>query len=123
MTQKKQRIRSIVIFIILVVVGLLAYGMLHSADTGSYAVITVDGKEYQRLPLNINTEQKIQTNNGYNTICVEGGQVYVKEADCANQVCVKTGEISARGEVIACLPHKLTVTVEADQGEVDTVAY
>ncbi len=123
MTQKKQRIRSIVIFIILVVVGLLAYGMLHSDDAGSYAVITIDGNEYQRLPLNINTEQKIQTNNGYNTICVEGGQVYVKEADCASQVCVKTGEISARGEVIACLPHKLTVTVEADQGEVDTVAY
>ncbi len=123
MTQKKQRIRSIVILIILVVAGLLIYGISHSDETGSYAVITIDGNEYQRLPLNINTEQKIQTNNGYNIICVEGGQVYVKEADCANQVCVNTGKISERGEVIACLPHGLTVTVEASEGEVDTVAY
>lgn len=123
MTQKKQRIRSIVIFIILVVVGLLAYGMLHSADTGSYAVITVDGKEYQRIPLSVDSNQTIQTEQGYNVICVSDGEVYVKEADCANQVCVDTGKISSKGEVIACLPHNLAVTVESSEGEVDTVAY
>ncbi len=123
MTQKKQRIRSIVILIIFVVAGLLAYGILHSADKGSCVVVTVDGNQYQRIPLSVDSEQTIQTKKGYNVICVTDGQVYVKEADCANQVCVNTGEISVKGEVIACLPHGLTVTVEASEGEVDTVAY
>lgn len=123
MTQKRQRIKSIVILIILVLIGMVAYGVLCSAEQGTYAVVIVDGNEYQRIPLSNNTEQTIQTETGYNIICVTDGQVYVTEADCSNQVCVNTGEISAKGEVIACLPHGLTVTIEATDGEVDTVAY
>lgn len=123
MTQERKRIRSIVLFIGIL---LLAIGMrliFHKTDSGSYAVITVDGTPYRSVSLSVDCEFVVKTDTGYNRISVQNGQIRVKEADCSNQVCVHTGGISHGGEVIACLPHGLTVTVQSSKGEVDTIAY
>ncbi len=34
------------------------------------------------------------------------------QADCHDKICVKTGAISQKGEVIACLPHKLIIEIK-----------
>lgn len=47
-----------------------------------------------------------------NTIVIKDGVVYVSDADCKNQVCVKSGKISKKGESILCLPNKTIVTIE-----------
>lgn len=46
---------------------------------------------------------------------VRDGKVAIVEADCPNQVCVKTGWIRRPGEVIACVPNKVLVEVEASR--------
>ena len=46
-----------------------------------------------------------------NTVCVKNGEVYMKYADCENQLCVKQGRIFSAGESIICLPHRVSVTV------------
>ena len=48
----------------------------------------------------------------YNVLEIAGGQAAVREANCGDHTCVRTGAISREGEVIVCLPHHLTVRVE-----------
>lgn len=84
-------------------------------DTGAYAVVQVDGETAARLPLGKDTEFLVGDRDGdYNLIQVKDGAVSVTEANCADEICVKTGEIRTPGELIACLPHGLIVYVEGD---------
>lgn len=124
MERKKQRMRSIGILIAVIVLTLFLIRVNESEDKGAKAVITLDGKVYATLPLSENTSLTVEDGlSGYNRIVVEDGTVFVSEADCSNQVCVNTAAISKNGQVIACIPHALVITVTAADGEVDGVAY
>ena len=52
----------------------------------------------------------------YNVVEISGGNVSVTEASCKNQVCVRHGEISGPGETIVCLPNRLVVRIENEEG-------
>lgn len=54
---------------------------------------------------------------GTNRVVIQGGQVKVERANCANQVCVHHAPISKRGEQIVCLPHGLVIQI--GKGEED----
>ena len=63
------------------------------------------------------------TSEGYNVIRIQDGSVYVSEADCQNQICVKSAPISTNSQVISCLPHGLIIRVVGTDEEVDSIAY
>lgn len=83
------------------------------SGSGEVAVVTVDGKEYARLPLDTDTELLITTEHGTNLLVVENGKVYMKEADCPDGTCVKTGAADELKSIV-CLPHRVTVTLEEE---------
>ena len=98
-------------------IALLAFGAwnLRFGGEGAVAVVTSDGVEKARLPLNKDRELLVTAGERQqNLVVVEDGKVYVKEATCPDAVCVRTGRISADGEIIVCLPHQLIVTVEGE---------
>jgi len=76
-------------------------------EKGSFVVIAKNGSEYMRCPLN---EDRL-IDMGTNLIAIEGGSVYMKSADCPNQICVHSGRISAAGQMIVCLPNRITVKI------------
>ena len=39
---------------------------------------------------------------GYNEIVIKDGEVYMRKADCENQICVKTPSIKYTGQRIVC---------------------
>lgn len=47
-----------------------------------------------------------------NTVVIKNGGVYISDAKCKNQICVKSGKISKKGESIVCLPNKVTVEIK-----------
>lgn len=101
--------------ILIAAIGLLAVQRLVLAEHGTYAVVAIDGKEVERLNLNKETVITMESPyGGYNVIEVKDNKVSVTEADCDNQVCVCTGEISESYELIVCLPHALTITIESE---------
>lgn len=90
------------------------------AEDGKVAVVTVDGEWKATLPLESSTEESVQSSTtirtdwGYNIITVQNGQVFVKEADCRDHICVEHKKISKVGETIVCLPHKLVVEIKGE---------
>ena len=74
-------------------------------------VIEVAGEEIARLPLSENATYSIDQENMHNLVIIEDGSVYMSEADCANQTCVRQGKITQVGVPIVCLPHQVIVMI------------
>ena len=82
------------------------------------AVVRVDGVENERHPLSVNGTFPL--NGGSNILIIQDGQAWVSEANCPDLICVRQGKIHYTGQVITCLPNRLTVTVEGgESGGVD----
>lgn len=114
-----------VIVVLLAAVGAFAYMQL-GAGGGSMRALVHDGDGAVReIPLDRDSETVVTTGLGTNTVVVENGAVFVREADCDNQDCVHQGRLNAPGRQIICLPHKLWIEVVADgqsSGSMDTSA-
>lgn len=98
---------AIGIAVILSVSGFLFFAL--NREGGDTVKITVGGKIYGTYPLSDNKEIKIKSGGGFNTVKIESGKVYIKDADCKDKSCVKQGKIKSGS--IVCLPHKLVVEV------------
>ena len=73
-------------------------------EAGAGVIVRVDGEEVARYSLYQNGTYPL--NGGTNTLVIESG-----DANCPDELCVKQGKVRAEGQVITCLPNKLTVTV------------
>ncbi|MDD2493749.1 MAG: NusG domain II-containing protein [Tissierellia bacterium] len=76
------------------------------------------------LDMNYKNEFTITTNNGYNTIKIEEGKIWVTDTDCPDKYCQNQGKISGVGEVIVCLPNKLLIKIVGHENkDVDIIAH
>ncbi len=101
---------------VLLAAGLAAlffYG--RNAVPAAYAVIEQDGETLMRLPLSEEKSIRVEGEGGFNLVCVKGNSVSIADADCPDQLCVKQGRIIRSGQSIVCLPHRLTVRLEAER--------
>lgn len=48
------------------------------------------------------------------TVHIEGGEVWVTDADCPDKTCVAVGRISRAGQSIVCLPSGVVVTITGE---------
>lgn len=91
---------------------------------GGILEITIDGELYGNFPLNEDKEITVTSSYGSNTVAIEQGRAYVKEADCPDKICVGMQKIARDGEIICCLPHRLFLTVRGGgDAAYDAVAY
>ena len=111
MNRKKNTTIFIISILLLICIGFLIKG-LYFGKSGATALIEQDGQTICELNLDKDTELILDSENGgSNTITVKDGKIAVTAANCPDLVCVHTGSISHTGEVIACLPHKLIITI------------
>ena len=114
----------IIILIVLAVLVIFAVIFYSNRKTGNIVVINHNGKETGLYPLSEDREIRIKDKIGKvtNVVCIKDGQVYMKKADCPDQICVHQGRKSKDGESITCLPNKVVVEVRgADRSGMDTM--
>lgn len=101
---------------ILLAAGLAAFLMYapYGRKAAAAVVIEQDGREVMRLPLSEDRTVRIESESGYNAIHITGRGAEVTETDCPDQICQKQGEITALGESIICLPHRLVIRLTGD---------
>ena len=88
---------------------------------GSAVIVEQNGRETARYALSEDRTVRIEGEGGYNLLVIEGGEVYLSEADCPTQLCMKTGKIRYAGQSIVCLPHKLAVRITGGASSLDAV--
>ncbi len=122
----KQKRNTIILFIVLVIaiVGGFLYQKIFLGKEGAKAIITQGGQIIKELPLNKEAQIELDDGNGgTNTLVVKDGAVSMTEANCPDLICVFTGSISHTGEVIACLPHSLIITIQDPNDTLDGTAW
>ncbi len=102
------------ILILGVVITALVLGVsFYFRGKGKEAVVYCDGEEIHRLELVNETHLTLEYSEGQeNVIAIKDRKVSVTSADCPDQICVKQGAISEKGETIVCLPHKLVIEIQ-----------
>lgn len=108
---------DIKLVVALLVIGFVIMGIMQLLkQEGGEAVVTVDGEEIASYSLDKNGSYEITgVDGGKNTLVIEDGQAYMSQADCPDELCVKTGRVQYDGETIVCLPHKVVVTIQSDE--------
>ena len=109
--------------LVVCVAGAYALWRAWSAGAGSagdlVAVVVDMSGEETVLALDEDSKTTFSCDDGYNTVVVSDGEVWVDEADCPNQDCVEMGHVGSVGEEIVCLPHELVIEVKSDTEEAD----
>jgi hypothetical protein len=114
---------DIVLFIILVLIGtVLSLSALHAKTPGKTVVIKVDGELYGRYPLSEDREISINRDKYRNHISIKGGKVQMTESNCPNHFCLKQGAISEANTGIVCLPNRVMVEIEGEDGDYDVLS-
>jgi hypothetical protein len=116
-----------IILLIIILAGAFFIGnrVKNAAFDTYYVEVEVQGEiVYKELLTEVlKDEIVIDNDNGYNKIVISDGVVNMIEADCRDQVCVQSRMISAPGESIVCLPHKIIVQITGTKrGEVDVIS-
>ena len=88
---------------------------------GGYVEVEKNGELIATYSLSVNGEYSL--NGGTNVLVIEGGVAYLKDANCPDKTCVKTGKIRYVNQSIICLPNEISITVRggSDNG-VDLVS-
>lgn len=80
-------------------------------------IITVDGKEYARVPLSRPQTVTVKQENGsVNVVEVNEHGAVMQSSTCDNQLCIKMGEVTVENwqfrpnqQFIICLPNRVSV--------------
>ncbi len=119
MNDKIRLKRDIILVLVMLAVAMMALLIINYGvkKEGTYAVVKVDGQELYKLELDKDTTIDVAGyQGGLNRIEVKAGKVSMTEADCPDELCVKTGKISRTGETIVCLPHRVVIEIKSTQG-------
>ncbi|SHI73493.1 hypothetical protein SAMN02745176_01145 [Lutispora thermophila DSM 19022] len=118
------------LLLLIVLIAAISYFGLNYIykETGEKtAVISVNGKEYDRIDMNKLKEEKyvhIDLEEGRHIdIVINAEGAYVSDVICPDKICVKTGIINKVGESIVCLPNRVQIFIEGNEKpEVDSVS-
>lgn len=96
--------------------GIFAYAQAAVGDAPLKAVISADGETIKEFLLadDNQVEEYVYTDeHGHENVIVRDGlEIYMSEANCTDQLCVRKGEVNAAGETIVCLPNHVMVEIE-----------
>lgn len=95
--------------------------LLAPATSGSKSLIVYqNGRVVKQLLLSdsLNTVVELP----HNEITIENGCVRMSYADCPDHDCMKSGVITKNGQIIACLPNKVSLRIVSTNMDVDDVA-
>lgn len=123
--EKKTRKNDIILIAVLAVIALASYagiGFYQGANTkNGVAVVTIDGGEYGRYPLAVDTTEEIELPDGsYNVLEIKDGEADITDASCPDGICVNHRAVSKQGQSIVCLPNKVVVEIEnGEESDID----
>ena len=87
-------------------------------EEGAQVVITWNGEVEGTYPLDQDETFVFEgENGGRNVVVIENGMVFVSEANCPDQICVKHKPLNQTADPIVCLPNSLVVKVITNETE------
>ena len=112
---KKKDIILIAAVLAISLISLVAIKM--TQKDGKEVTVTVEGKEVYKTSIKKDQIYQIPEKNGTNVMQIKDGKVTMKKADCKDQICADHKAIEKSGETIVCLPHKVVIEIQSEDGK------
>ena len=110
---KRQDMILIAVILAAAVLLFLGTKIMHKSPA-EVIEISVDGKVIETLDLAKDQELTIDgVSGGTNHLIIKDGEAWVSEATCPDRLCVHQRKIHLDGEIIVCLPNKMTAQIKS----------
>lgn len=114
-TSHKKDILLVLIILAAAAIGFLWNYQMHKKPAAQLQ-IQIDGQTVATYDLTKDTDVVINgANGGTNHLIIEAGTARISEASCPDKVCVNQGRIEMNGQIIVCLPNRMTATIIAPE--------
>lgn len=114
----KRVIRNdIIVILTFLAIALVLFAFIKSpSNSGSVAVVELDGKEIGRYPLSSEISLPIKNHEGdiLLVLQIKGNEAFVSNSVCKDHSCERMGMISKKGESIICLPSRIIIKIMGD---------
>jgi len=107
--------RVVVLILLLGVVA--SFFLIDQRPQGARLVVEQGGRVVFTAPLRDDRTVVLPGPHGETVVTIRHGRACVAAASCPNKVCMGMGEVSRRGELIACVPNALLLHIEGDAGD------
>ncbi len=118
--EKKKSIRlDIIIIALFLAVGvIIALVLFLGQHKGATVKVSVDGNTIKTFPLDTDTTYEIHgIDGGTNLLVIKDKKAYIEEASCPDGLCINMGKIESSGQSIVCLPNRVVVSIEGEDGQ------
>ena len=113
----------LVLFIVVPIVAYLFLSYWHfNSGVGDTIQIVNEGKTVE-YSLWQNKIVHVTGNSGETVVEIASGRVRVAASPCKRQLCVHQGWASLSGEIIACVPNRVSVAIAGDISRFDTINF
>lgn len=117
---------DIILFVVLILAALsgILLPFISNGAAAGQVEIRLNGQLYGTYSLKVDRTIRIENQGNENVIVISDGRVHMDFSSCRNQTCVKQGTVSRPGEIIVCLPNRVTaeITGKKEEGDVDAVS-
>lgn len=106
------------------VVGILFARYWQAPVTARQFELRVAGQVIGRHALDRDQQIRVDGRMGASVLKVEGGRVRFLSSPCRNQVCVRSGWLSHGGDAAACLPNRVSLSLEGQaDADLDAMSF
>ena len=115
------KLSDICLVIVIAVVTAILLMFTHNNQSCNIAKVYFENECILTVDLSIDSEYDVNGYNGNVHIVVRDGKIKVDEENSPKHLCSKQGFISHSYETIICLPNKISIRIESNDDEIDTV--
>lgn len=111
---KKKTLLTVIIFAVILLISVIIIIVSSGKSETKSVHVMQDGNIIYEFDLNKEKDReiKVSCDEGYNIICIKNHEIYIREADCRDQICVSMGNLQYDSLPIVCLPHRLVIEFE-----------
>ncbi len=107
----KSKLLVLVVSVSFLVLGYYFYNFSSFFSKHELKLEILTENERMVWPMNKNRVIPIKTKQGSLTVVLEKREAYVRESSCPDKICVKTGKINKKGQLIICAPNGVMLRI------------
>jgi len=113
----------IVLFVLIFIIFLYLKYWQATKIAGEIVHIVVAGEAPQKFSLLQNRILIVGGKSGDSRIQIEGGRVRFVSSICASKLCIHRGWLNFSGEIIACVPNQVSISISGQRSRFDTINF
>ena len=102
------------LLIVVTILVALSFLLLFRQSTGARVVVSSDDRIVFVAPLDKNRRVELDGPLGITVLQIENGAARIISSPCSQKICIGMGEARDTGDLLACVPNHLVISIEGD---------